>query len=239
MFRTFRWISCFWLSLLALIPKLKKAKNMEKFSAEHDQFVQNEISNWAGKLVDISGANITVIGEENITDETAVYVANHQGNFDVALMLTTIGKPRALLAKTEMKKMPIVRDWMEQLGCIFVDRKDPKQGLKAVMTAIKQVKAGRSITIFPEGTRSKCDKMGEFKAGSTLIATKAKAKIVPVTIDGSYKIMEKNKGFKITPADVKITIHTPIDTTLLSKEETENIDNIVKSIIESALPNQD
>lgn len=239
MLRTFRWISTFWITLIALVPKLKKARKMERFSHEHDQFVQKEIGHWSRKLVDLSGANISIVGEENLTDQTAVYVANHQGNFDVALMLAYLGKPRALLAKTEMKKMPIVRDWMEELGCIFVDRKDPKQGLKAVMTAIKLVKSGRSITIFPEGTRSKCDKMGEFKAGSTLIAIKAKAPIIPITIDGSYKILEQNKGFKVTPADVKITIHKPIDTTLLSKEEIENIDNVVKSIIESALPKCD
>lgn len=239
MFRTLRWISCFWVTLLGLVPKLKKAQKMEKFSTEHEQFVTYEISNWAKRLVNLAGVKVTIIGEENLTDETAVYVANHQGNFDVALMLAYIGKPRSLLAKVEMKKMPIVRDWMEQLGCIFVDRNDSKQGLKAVMTAIKQVKSGRSITIFPEGTRSKSDKIGEFKAGSTIIATKAKAKIIPVTIDGSYKAMEQNKGFKITPADVKITIHKAIDTTILTKEETENIDILVRDIIKSALPKCD
>lgn len=235
MFRTIKWFFYFWWFLITKKSMLKKAEKFEFLSKEHKEFVNKNVSEWSNKLVKLSGANINIIGKENIPTETAVYVANHQGSFDVALMLALVGEPRAVLAKAEMEKMPIVSDWMRHLGCIFVDRNDPKQGLKAVLTAIKQVKAGHSITIFPEGTRSKCDKMGEFKAGSTKIALKTGAIIVPVTIDGSYKLLEANKGFKVTPADVNITIHKAIDPKTLEKEEIENIDKTLFDIINSAL----
>ncbi|MFI3226729.1 MAG: lysophospholipid acyltransferase family protein [Clostridia bacterium] len=235
MFRTAKWMIYFWGFLFLTIPKLRYADKLEFGSDEHKEFVNTLVQGWTRKLIRMSGARINLVGEENIPKEHAVYVANHQGNFDVALMLAMIGEPRSLLAKVEMGKMPIVRDWMRHLGCIFVDRNDPKQGLKAVISAIKYVKAGNSITIFPEGTRSKEGPMGEFKAGSTVVAVKSGALIVPVTIDGSYKILEANKGFKVTPADVNVTIHKPIDPKKLSKEEISDIDNNIKNIIASVL----
>lgn len=235
MIRTIKWLAYFWGFLFYATPKLKYAEKLGIGSPEHKAYVNELVSRWTNKLIRMSGARINLVGEENIPSENAVFVANHQGNFDVAIMLAMIGEPRALLAKEEMGKMPIVRDWMRHLGCIFVDRNDPKQGLKAVISAIKYVKAGNSITIFPEGTRSKSGEMGEFKAGSTVVAIKGGAKIVPVTIDGSYKILEANKGFKVTPADVNITIHSPIDPKMLSKEEISDIDNIIQNIIKTKL----
>ena len=239
MLRTAYWMSYFWYFLFTRFGKMKNA-NKIRLSGDKkqlDEYVAKYVKYWSRKLIKISGTEIIVTGEENIPEQYAVYVGNHQGNFDVPLMLGYVGAPRAFLAKIEMLDVPLVRDWMRNLGCIFVDRKDPKQSLKAVLSAIKYVKAGNSMTIFPEGTRSQSDKMGEFKSGSTRIAIKAGALIVPVTIDGSYKILEKNKGFKITPAVVKLTIHKPINPKELSKEEIENIDDIIKNIIQSKLGN--
>lgn len=235
MLRSLKWWLYFWCYLIYATPKLKKIEKMEIGSKEHKKIVNEVVSHWTNKLIKMSGANINIQGKENIPKEKAVFVANHQGNFDVAIMLALIGEPRALLAKSEMSKAPIINKWMEHLGCIFVDRKNSKESLKAVLSAVKYVKSGNSISIFPEGTRSKSDKIGEFKAGSTIIAIKGGALIVPVTIDGSYKLLEVNKFMKITPADVNITIHKPIDPEKLSKEEISNIDNTIKNIIASKL----
>lgn len=236
MFRTIYWMLYFWWYLICLIPKYNKAKKLDKNSIEHQNIINTEIPKWAKSLLRVAGANVTITGEENLpTDQTAVYVCNHQSNFDIPLTLTYIGKPRAFIAKTELSHIPLLSKWMNEFGCLYVDRKDPKQALKVVISAIKYVKAGNSITVFPEGTRSKSNKMNEFKQGSTRIAIKAGALIVPITFDGSYKLLEKNKGFKITPADVNITIHKPIDPKILSKEEIENIDQTLFDIIASAI----
>ena len=69
-----------------------------------------------------------------------------------------------------------------------------KQSAQTIIDGIKQLKAGINMVIFPEGTRSKGAPVGEFKAGSFKLATKSKAPIVPVTIDGTYKVMEGNKN---------------------------------------------
>ena len=86
------------------------------------------------------------------------------------------------------------------------------------------------MVVFPEGTRSKCDEMGEFKAGSFKLATKSKVPIVPVTIDGSYKILEGSK-YRICPAKVNVYIHEPIETENLSKQCESKLPEMVEKII--------
>lgn len=237
MFRTLWWMIYFWAYLIFNLGKLKKADKMDKTTKEYEEFVDFYVKDWSKKLLNIAGANVTVSGEENLDlSRHAVFVANHQGNFDIPLMLVHTGKTRGIMAKIEMEKMPIVTRWMNHINCLYVDRKNPKQALKVVINAMKYVKSGNSFTIFPEGTRSQSDEMGEFKKGSTKIAIKGEALIVPVTIDGSYKLLEKNKGFKITPADVNLTIHKAIDPKNLSEEEISVIDATIFDIINSALP---
>lgn len=237
MIRTIIWFMYFWGYLVWVTPKLYKANRLKIGSYEHKKYINKYITKWTKNLIHLAGADVTVYGRENIPHQTAVYVANHQGNFDVALMLAYVGEPRAMLAKSQMEKMPVVCEWMRHLGCIFVDRNDKKQSLKAVLSAIKYVKAGNSMTIFPEGTRSKGKPIGEFKSGSSVIAIKGGALIVPVTIDGSHKIMESNFCCMIKPSNVKITIHKPIDVKNLTKDELENIDNMLQNTIKSALNN--
>jgi hypothetical protein len=88
--------------------------------------------------------------------------------------------------------------------------------MEAMRQAQALVQAGESVVVFPEGTRSKGDAMGEFKAGAFRIACKAGAPVVPVAIDGSYKIMEANHNL-MKPAHVNITILPPVETAGLGR----------------------
>lgn len=238
MLRTIAWYTNFATSLVFKIPQMYKVKNLEKRGKlkEKEQYVDKVTSNWAIKQVKISGAKIKVFGSENIPkDIPVVFMSNHQGNFDIALFMSFINKPKGYVAKIEMKKIPLLRTWMEFIHCVFMDRSSLRKSAEAIINGVKILKEGHSLVIFPEGTRSKGDKLGDFKAGSFKLATKAKAPIVPVTINGSYKIMEANNG-KIHPADVEIYIHPMIETINLSREEQEDLPKKVKSIIESKLP---
>ena len=238
MFRTIKWYFKFVFLLYITYPRLKKAEKLLKDNEieEFHKYSFYQTSNWAKNRIKDSGANINVFGTENIPkDENVVFISNHQGDFDIAIFMALIPKEKGFVAKIELTKIPILRTWMKYLGCVFMDRKDLKQSLKTINEAIKFIKDGHSMVIFPEGTRSKSDKIGDFKAGSFKLATKTNCPIVPVTIDGSYKIKEKNNGI-IKPAEVNVYIHKPIYTLNLSQEEKENLPNKVKEIIESKLP---
>ncbi|WP_245640238.1 lysophospholipid acyltransferase family protein [Paenibacillus dakarensis] len=184
-------------------------------------------------MLKAAGAKVTVHGAENIPRDASVFVSNHQGNFDVPIMLGFIGKPKALLAKAELARLPFIRQWMKHLNCIFVDRSNPRQAINSLKEAEKLIKNHYSVVVFPEGTRSKSDEIGEFKPGAFRIASKTGAPIVPIQIRGSYKLMEDN-GFWITPAHVTVTILPSIPTEGLSKTEIAALPNQVKELISQA-----
>lgn len=237
MFRTIAWYANFILGLILTFPKLRKVKKLEKQgrTAEKAQLVHKTTSKWALSQIKMSGAQVSVYGQENIPSERAVlFVSNHQGNFDVALFMACIDKPKGYMAKIEMKKVPLLRTWMEYMHCVFMDRGKPRKSIAAIAKGIDILKSGYSLVIFPEGTRSKGNKIGEFKAGSFKLATKSGVPIVPVTISGSYRLMEANGG-KVKPAEVKMFIHPLVETANLSKEEEDTLPVRVKTVIESKL----
>ena len=239
MFRTIAWYTHFATSLISKIPAMYKVKSLEKQgkTTERDEYIHKTTSKWAMSHVKMSGAKVNVHGEENIPKDIPVlFISNHQGNFDIALFMSYIDKPKGYVAKIEMKKIPLLRNWMEYMNCIFMDRSSLKKSAEAIIEGIKILKNGHSLVIFPEGTRSRGNKIGEFKAGSFKLATKAKVPIVPVTIKGSYKLMEEN-GNRIKPADVEIFIHPMIETKNLSKEDLDVLPDKVKKIIEKNLLN--
>ena len=95
------------------------------------------------------------------------------------------------------------------------------------------LKKGYSITIFPEGTRSRGDQMGDFKSGAFKMAEKAKAPLIPVRISGTYKVMEANHMW-IKPANVTLTVLPPIPTAGLSREELKELGSAIREKIASA-----
>ncbi|WP_297635297.1 lysophospholipid acyltransferase family protein [uncultured Clostridium sp.] len=193
-------------------------------------------STWAKLMMKLSGARVKVYGQEKLNDdETYLYVGNHQSNFDIPLLMSAIKGPKGFIAKKEMENIPILSFWMKKMHCVFMDRTNMRKSAEAIVKGIQILKAGQSMVIFPEGTRSKGGPVKEFKAGSFKLALKSKVKIVPVTVNGSYKLLDANGG-KIVPSDVEVYLHDPIDVTLLSKEEIADLHNTVRNIVTSKLP---
>ncbi len=239
MYRTIKWYVKLVLSLIAHNKHIKTADNLLKQNKndEYETFVTEKVKQWADGRMKDSGANVNVYGLENLPkNETILFIANHQSNFDILLLLSKLPVPKGFVAKVELSKLPFINKWMEKIHCLFMDRNDIKQSAEIIIQGIKQLKNGINMVVFPEGTRSKTGKVGEFKAGSFKLATKSKALIVPLTIDGTRNIMEAN-NYKIKPANVNLYIHPPIDVSTLTKEEIAELPEKVKSIITSKLPN--
>ncbi|MEG0017656.1 MAG: lysophospholipid acyltransferase family protein [Hydrogenoanaerobacterium sp.] len=230
--RTLIWFIYFWAYLLFLVPSMKKAERLqgEGKADECDTLTQKNTRAWANALLHLAGVKVEIFGLENIPTEPCVYVCNHQGNFDIPILLTALPRANGILAKKELQKLPFIRNWMQLLNCVFIDRKNPRQAIAALNTAVLHIKKGHSIIVFPEGTRSRCAAAAEFKAGAFKIATKTKVKIVPLRIDGSYRVMEQNGGF-IHPAEVKLTILPYVETQGLTSEEAKELPGRLREII--------
>lgn len=107
-------------------------------------------------LEHISGPEVIVRGMEHIpTDQAVLYIGNHRSYFDIVLSYSRCPGLTGYISKDLLEKVPILRAWMRRVYCLFLNREDPRQGLKTILTAIEYVKSGVSIFIFPEGTARK------------------------------------------------------------------------------------
>lgn len=167
----------------------------------------------------VTGADITYIGRENVPkDQAVLYVGNHCSYFDILLTYSQCPDLTGYVAKAEMLKAPLLRDWMKRLYCLFLDRTNIKAGMQVILTGIEYIKKGISICIFPEGTRSKDGRMLPFKEGSMKMASKTGCPIIPIAITNSAEIWE-NHFPKIRPCRVIVEYGTPILPKELTKEE--------------------
>lgn len=208
----------------------KKSQEKKDYSSLH-------IVQWAMRVVlKISGVKVTVKGEENILNEPALYVANHRSIFDVVTMYVQCKRPTGFVSKDVVKKIPSLRVWMRYLYCIFLDRKDPRSGMKMLLQAIEHIKSGVSICIYPEGTRSKGEELQvlPFKEGSFKIATKSGCPIVPVAISNSVQVLEAHIP-RLKKTHVILEYGTPIYPKELTSEEQKVIGATCRGIIETML----
>ena len=234
--RTILWFLYFWLYLIVLYPRLRKAQRLEAAGEldARDALVEPQVQRWARSLLRKAGVEVEVSGLENIPGCPAVFVANHQSYFDIPVLLSWLDRPHPLVAKKEIRKLPLIRSWMKLLDCVFIDRENPRQSVAALGEAARNMEArGRSFIIFPEGTRSRGDRVGEFKNGGFRVALKSGAPVVPVVIDGTYRVMEANHMW-IHPARVRLRVLPPIPTAGLSKEEAKLLGERVRALIVEA-----
>ena len=163
-------------------------------------------------LLKLAGVTVTVKGAENIPEDTAVlYVGNHRSYFDILAGYTTVPTLLGFVAKKEMEKIPLLRTWMVNVNCLFLDRKNIKEGLKMILQGIEKVKNGVSIWIFPEGTRNEGDltDLLPFHEGSLKIAEKSGCPVIPVAITGTAEVFEDHLPL-IRPSHVVIRYGEPI-----------------------------
>ncbi|OOM76936.1 lysophospholipid acyltransferase family protein [Clostridium sp. BL-8] len=235
MLRTIFFYPCLIISLIfASIHRIKiKSLTNKGDLQKRKEYIHKVTHSWGKFVIRVSGAKVNVIGSENLPkDKTVLFVSNHQSNFDIPLLLSTIDIPKGFIAKKELESWPFISTWMKYINCIFMDRNNLRKSAEAIVDGIKLLKSGYSMVIFPEGTRSKGKPVNEFKGGSFKLATKSKCPIVPLTINGTYKLLEANNN-KIKGAEIELVIHPPIETSSLSKEELENLPEYVHSIISS------
>ncbi|MCM1191404.1 MAG: 1-acyl-sn-glycerol-3-phosphate acyltransferase [Butyrivibrio sp.] len=180
----------------------------------------------------LAGTKVIVRGRENIPTDTAVlYAGNHRSFFDIVLTCTLFPRVTGYVAKLEMKKAPILSLWMKNIHCLFLDRKNIREGLKTILAGVEEVKNGYSLCIFPEGTRNKVnDTFLPFKEGSFKIAEKGGVPIVPLTLVNTAQVFEEHLP-KVKKAAVVIDFGEAVYPEQLEKDVRKNLGNHVLSLI--------
>lgn len=164
-------------------------------------------------------------------DEKLIFMANHQSNFDIPIILSSINMDLGFVAKKEMETWPFFSRWMKRGNYIFLDRNNPREGMKSIKKAVEIVNAGYPTVIFPEGERTSDGNIGTFKKGSFKLALDTNGIIIPMTIIGAMNIQRKGKVAIHRNQNVTLVIDTPIDVSKLSDEEKKNLNTKIRGII--------
>lgn len=223
--------------LLFGIPVLGITWIIGKFNKKAADYQCLRIVQWAFRVIlSISGVEVTVIGEENIPDEPVLFIGNHRSYFDILITYSRCKHLTGYVAKKEMLKYPILRDWMDRLYCLFLDRDNMKEGLKTILQAIEYVKKGISVCIFPEGTRNAGEELSmmDFHAGSFKIAEKSGCPIVPMSLNNTASIFE-NHFPRIKKTHVVLEYGAPIYPNELEKEQRKKLTSYCQNIIQETI----
>lgn len=227
------------LRLNKFVEPLRTAREKDDYEEER-KLIAEVCSVWVNDVIRIFDVELDIKGRENIPEGPCVFIANHQGYADVPVMLKALeGHPTGFIAKDGFKKTPYLSTWIDRTRGLFIptDSRDPRESLRIINQGVELIEKGFSMAIYPEGKRSWGEVMDPLKPGSFKLATKAKVPIVPITLNGTYKMFEANE--KITTGQsASVIIHPPIETAGLSKKEQSELHTVVEEIIRSALPNK-
>lgn len=233
--RTIIWFIYFWLFLISHIPAMIYLKFLD--DEKRLIFAMNRAKVFAKHVLFIAGIKLKIKGLENIPkDSSVIFVSNHQGNFDIPILINSINIPFGFIAKKELKRFPLINRWMMALNCVFISRDNPREAIKSINAAAELLNNKKNLLIFPEGTRSKDAKVKKFKSGALKLASKSNSIIIPVSINGSINAMKKNSLF-IQSADVELKFYEELSvdekTRSNSKLLAEKLESIIKNGLES------
>ena len=187
----------------------------------------------------IAGTRVTYIGNENLPKkgEAVLYTANHRGIFDIVAAYAHMPDLTGFISKDSIAKVPVLRLLMKRLHCLFLNRKNNKQGMQTILKSIEYMEKGISIFIFPEGTRNRNDDPTQLRMmhnGSFKAAQRLGCPVVPVAITGSDLILEKHFP-KIRAGRITVRFGKPVYYKDIPEEKRKNVGDYFAEIITEML----
>ncbi len=165
---------------------------------------------WARGLVRLWPMHLEVKGKENIPqDEPCVYVCNHQSYADIVALVMTLPMSAGFLAKKELARVPFLSGSMRHSGHVFIDRFSRDRAVEVLREAAVQVKGGKSVIVFPEGTRSADGRLLPFRTGAFRLAKQAGVPLVPIGLSGTQAILPKD-AWCVRGGKVRVSIGTAL-----------------------------
>jgi 1-acyl-sn-glycerol-3-phosphate acyltransferase len=185
---------------------------------------------WSWLILATTGVSVDVRGLPLLQPgKTYIFVSNHQSIYDIPVIFAMLPYQLRIIAKESLGNFPFLGWHLRRTGHLLVDRRKPDRAgiLKRWKALVEQ---GLSLIIFPEGTRSQTGRVGIFKAGSFLLAIEAGLPIVPLSVDGTRRVMRKGR-LMTCPGHVTLAVHAPIETASLDVSDARSLAQRVREIV--------
>lgn len=222
------------------MPRLKKILSTnadEKFKNRNGE-VGKIAYDWSEYCLNDAKVTVTVKGIEKIPkDKTVLFVPNHQSYADIPVLLYALRDfPFGFVIRYTMAALPLIRNFVEPLGCVPIKQEDIRQSITALNKSAENINDGYSMLIFPEGRREFTNTPRPFKNGAFKIVQKTGVTIVPIYLHNSHLIFEGN-GKRVGAADVTVTILDPIETEQMSRADIKTLNEKVYAAIRECADN--
>lgn len=187
---------------LAIIIASKKNNSIDK--------IWQYLNKWTNSVIKTAKIELEITGIENLqADTTYIVISNHSSLFDIPVIFKVCPFNVRIIYKKELNKIPIFGWGLAKTPYIRINRSDARDAMKSIDQAVASIKENISVIIFPEGTRSKDGKLGEFKRGAFMMATRSGKPILPVAISGTNALLPNGK-LKFNSGKVKVSFLPPV-----------------------------
>jgi 1-acyl-sn-glycerol-3-phosphate acyltransferase len=191
---------------------------------------------WAYTMLAVSLVRTEIINKDKIMRRTSyIIISNHQSLYDIIALVTSLGIQFRWIIKKEILKVPIFGYGLYASRNIFIDRSNTASAIESINKGFDRLPKGVSVMVFAEGTRSPDGKIHEFKKGGFVTAVRRKIPILPVTVNGSRRIMPKG-SLAMKPGKIQIVIGDPIDT---SSYTNDTVQELIDKTRQAVIANSD
>lgn len=190
---------------------------------ERDGKRQHRIAQaWARTCVRISGASLTVVHGERLTGPTAVYVSNHLSYMDTPVIFSALPFQFRIVARHDLWKLPFIGWHLQRSGQVPVDVDDPRASIASLASAVRTLKAGMPLFIFPEGGRTETGHPASFMKGPAFMAIRAQVPLVPMALIGTWELLPMHSS-QFHPVPVTLSVGEPLITKGLTMKQLDDV----------------
>jgi 1-acyl-sn-glycerol-3-phosphate acyltransferase len=187
---------------------------------------------WSWLIMKTIFSPVTVTGLDKIdTSKPHVYAANHASALDIPVLYVNLPFQFRIAFKKELLSYPVVGWQLKRSGQVCIDQQNPSHSISSIRAALKGLKAGLPLVIFPEGGRTPDGEIKPFLPGAFFLAIKAQVDIVPVALVGTYELLPMDT-YHIKCRPLEMRVGEPISTTGLTMRDMETLSAKVQRALE-------
>jgi len=177
---------------------------------------------WAGFSVFASGAKVTVVNAERLRARPAVYVCNHLSYMDTPVIFSSLPFQFRIVARHDLFDLPFIGWYLRRSGQVPVDVGNPRASIASLAGAVKTLKSGMPLFIFPEGGRTETGDLARFLNGPAFMAIRAQLPLIPMALIGTHELLPIHAS-EIHPVPVTLVVGEPIETSGRTMKQTDEL----------------